>query len=344
MAALHTLNGVSFQTRFKTYHNIREAVLSYEQDLFGGRINLVGGRVSALTYFNASAMYCAFQSNAICFNPAVLPIGDKGLSFFPFGTWGGRMKVSPSKRFYIEAGGFEANVALQPSNGFDFTTTTNTGVQIPVEFGFQSPSLTASHAYHLRFGEYHNTSFYSDPYLNTNGQSLVAFKGTALQHKGQNNWYAMGDVVIHRPVAGGTRNLSIFGGSTGTPDQYLTYTNQTLLGFIYTGFFARRPNDTFGVVGSYLRLGDQQVAFLQASRTKIGGTDLVHHAEGLFEVNQGFRLSRGATLSPNIQYIVHPDNNLRAASLHRSQNIFAFGLRLSIELGDVLGLPTARRR
>ncbi|WP_157999604.1 carbohydrate porin [Nitrospirillum viridazoti] len=46
LAAEHTLNAVSFQTRFKTYHNMRLSALSLDQDLFDGKINITGGRVN----------------------------------------------------------------------------------------------------------------------------------------------------------------------------------------------------------------------------------------------------------------------------------------------------------
>ncbi len=177
LAAEDTLNGVSFQTRYKTFQNTRLAILAYEQDLFGGAVNVAAGRVSALTYFNASPVYCNFQSNAICFNPSVVPIDDRGLSFFPYGTWGGRIKVSPNKRFYAEVGVFEANTALQASNGLDFSTRKDTGVQIPVEIGFQSASPAAKHAYHVRVGGYLNTSPYADPSLNASGRPIIPSAG-----------------------------------------------------------------------------------------------------------------------------------------------------------------------
>jgi len=339
LAADHTLNGVSFQTRFKSVHNLRLAALVWDQDLFDGVVNISGGRVSALTYFNASNIYCNFQNNSVCFNPAVLPIQDKALSFFPYGTWGGRVKIAPSKRFYVQLGAFEANPALIPSHGFDFSTKTATGVQEAMEIGFQSASPKAEHAYHIRIGGYRNTSDVPDPFLNTHGLPRLSAKGTPLIHKGQSAWYVMGDVVLARMGADRKRNITLFGGSIGTTASYVTYTNQTLAGFVWTGPFASRPEDTLGLVASYIRLGSSQVRFLEASRAAAGGTDPVHHAEGVIELNYGFKLLRGIRLNPNIQYIVDPDNNLKPSATHQSKNILAFGLRLSIEVGPVLGFP-----
>lgn len=343
LAAEHTGNAVSFQTRYKTYHNMRLSALSLDQDLFDGKINITGGRVSALTFFNASTIYCNFQNNSVCFNPAVLPIQNKSLSFFPYGTWGGRVKVNPSKRFYAEIGAFETNPSLNPTNGFDFSTKSDTGVMTAMEIGFQSASPLADHAYHVRLGAYRNSAPVSDPFFNTNGLSRVRFKGTPLLHQdGQTGWYAMGDVVLARLGADRRRNVTLFGGTIGSPDDYTLFKNQTLLGAVVTGPFANRPEDTFGIVGSYIRLGNREVDFLQASRRAAGGIDDVRDAEGIFEINYGFKVMRGIRINPNVQYIVDPDNILKPTAEHQSKNILAFGVRLSVEVGAVLGFPVWR--
>ncbi len=94
--------------------------------------------VAPLTYFNQSNIYCTFQSNSVCFNPAVVPIQDRALGFFPYNTWGGRIKVAPTKSFYAQVGIFEANTSLIPTNGFDWSTKGSTGHQTAVEIGLQS--------------------------------------------------------------------------------------------------------------------------------------------------------------------------------------------------------------
>lgn len=343
LAAEHTLNAVSFQTRFKTYHNMRLSALSLDQDLFDGKINITGGRVSALTFFNASTIYCNFQNNSVCFNPAVLPIQNKTLSFFPYGTWGGRVKANLSKTFYVQAGAFEANTSLIPTNGFDWSTKGGTGVQTAGEMGFQSASPLEDHAYHVRLGGFRNTSPVSDPFLNSRGVSRIAYKGAALVHdEGQTGWYAMGDMVVARFSGDRQRNLTLFGGMIGSTADYTQFKKQTLLGLVLTGPFESRPDDTFGIVGSYIQLGPREVDFLRASRAAAGGTDPVHNAEGIFEINYGYKVARGIKVSPNIQYVLDPDNILRPGAVHQSKDILAFGVRLSVELGAVLGFPVWR--
>ncbi|WP_040850544.1 carbohydrate porin [Nitrospirillum viridazoti] len=115
-----------------------------------------------------------------------------------------------------------------------------------------------------------------------------------------------------------------------------------MLGFVLTGPFESRPDDTFGIVGSYIQLGPREVDFLRASRAAAGGTDPVHNAESIFEINYGYKVARGIKVSPNIQYVLDPDNILRPGAAHQSKDILAFGVRLSVELGAVLGFPVWR--
>jgi Carbohydrate-selective porin len=339
LSADHAGNAISFQTRYKAFQNLRLAALAIEQNLLDGKVNISGGRVSPLTYFNQSKIYCTFQNNSVCFNPSVVPIQDRALGFFPYGTWGGRVKVAPTKSFYVQAGLFEANPSLNSTNGFDWSTRGSTGRQTAVEVGFQSSSPKAPYPWHVRIGGYHNTSDVADPYLNTKGQPRLVAGGTPLQHRGQTGWYVMGDVVAAHLHGDGKRPVTLFGGLVGSTANYVPFTGQAIAGVILTGPLAGRPHDTLGLVGSYLRIGDRQVDYLQASRAAAGGTDRVRRGEAIFELNYGMAAGRHVRISPNIQYVVNPDNFLRPAARKQSGDILAFGLRLSVDIAGLLGLP-----
>jgi porin len=345
LAADHTGNAISFQTRYKAFQNLRLAALALEQNLFDGKVNVSGGRVAPLTYFNASTLYCTFQSNSVCFNPAVVPIQDRALGFFPYNTWGARIKVAPTKSFYAQVGIFEANTSLLSTNGFDWSTKGATGHQTAVEIGLQSGSPRAAHPYHLRIGAYGNTSDVTDPILNTRGLPRIGPAGAGgapLVYKGQSGWYVMGDVVPTTISGDRKRPVTVFGGVIGSTADYVPFKGQAIAGVIVTGPFAARPQDTLGLVGSYIRLGSRQRALLQASRALAGGTDRVFPDEGVFELNYGIAAARGVRISPNVQYIVSPDNFTQPRAVRRSGDILAFGLRLSVDGAALLGLPAQR--
>ncbi|EQB30748.1 carbohydrate porin [Sphingobium ummariense] len=342
LSADHAGNAISFQTRYKAFQNLRLAALAIEQNLFDGKLNISGGRVSPLTYFNQSNIYCTFQTNSVCFNPAVVPIQDRALGFFPYGTWGGRIKLAPTKGFYFQAGLFEANPSLNSTNGFDWSTHASTGHQTAVELGFQSSSPKARRPWHLRIGGYHNTSDVTDPYLDSDHQPRLATGGTPLQHDGQAGWYVMGDAVtghLHDDVK---RPVTVFGGLIGSTENYVPFKEQAIAGVILTGPLAVRPRDTLGLVGSYIRISDRQVNYLQASRIAAGGTDRVHRGEAIFELNYGMAVGRNVRISPNIQYVVNPDNFLQPRARKQSGDILAFGLRISVDIAGLLGMPAMK--
>ncbi|EKM98566.1 Carbohydrate-selective porin OprB [Acidocella sp. MX-AZ02] len=341
LAAGYTENQVSFQSKYKTYHNARLAELTFEQKLFNDKLDVSGGRVSALSYFNTSKIYCNFENNAFCFNPAVVPITDKGLSFYPYGTWGGRVKLSPSPWFYVQAGAFQSDPALIPTDGFEWSSNHATGIETAAEIGIQSPSWTDPYAFHLRAGGYNNGAPVSDPYLNIHGLSLVKSKGKALTHEGgQSAFYVMGDVDVAHLNLSGTRNVTFFGGTLIANRDYLTFTSQTLFGVLVTGPFASRPTDTLGLAGTYLTLGSQEVDYLRAARAAAHGSGGVANHEEIFELNYGFNLYRGIRLNPNVQVVLNPDNILEPSAKHASRDILAFGVRLTINPGMLLGMPT----
>ncbi|WP_375195197.1 carbohydrate porin [Sphingobium sp.] len=342
LSADHAGNAISFQTRYKAFQNLRLAALAIEQNLFDGKLNLSGGRVSPLTYFNQSNIYCTFQNNSVCFNPAVVPIQDRALGFFPYGTWGGRIKLAPAKGFYVQAGLFEANPSLNPTNGFNWSTRGSTGHQAAVEFGFQSSSSRARNPWHIRIGGYHNTSDVADPYLNTDHRPRIAAGGKPLLHEGQAGWYVMGDAVAAHLHGDVKRPVTIFGGFIGSTANYVPFRSQTIAGVILTGPLAGRPRDTLGLVGSYIRIGDRQVDYLQASRAAAGGTDRVRNGEGIFELNYGIAAGRNVRISPNLQYVINPDNFLLPRARRQSKDIMTFGLRISVDIAGLLGMPAMK--
>ncbi len=342
LAADHAGNAISFQTRYKAVQNLRLAALAIEQNLFDGKVNISGGRVSPLTYFNQSNLYCTFQNNSVCFNPAVVPIQDRALGFFPYGTWGGRLKVAPTKGFYVQAGIFEANPSLNVTNGFDWSTRNATGHQTAFEVGFQSSDPKARNPWHIRIGGYHNTSDVADPYLNADGRPRITASGSALAHDGQAGWYVMGDAVAAHVGGDTKRPVTVFGGVIASTNDYVPFKGQAIAGVIVTGPFGGRPQDTLGLVGSYIRLGSRQIDFLQASRLRAGGTDRVLAGEGVFELNYSFAAAPGIRINPNVQYVMNPDNLPRPAAVRRSRDILAFGLRLTVDIAGILGFPAVK--
>jgi porin len=50
---------------------------------------------------------------------------------------------------------------------------------------------------------------------------------------------------------------------------------------------------------------------------------------------------RGVRLSPNVQYVVNPDNSAIPKISYVPKNALIFGLKLTVNVAAVLGLPQA---
>ena len=77
-----------------------------------GRVDIGLGLMPVLNDFDASPLYCNFMSNGLCGNPKQLPGADIGMSYYPDGVWGGRIRVRPTAQTYIQTGVYEVNQGL----------------------------------------------------------------------------------------------------------------------------------------------------------------------------------------------------------------------------------------
>ncbi len=94
LAAEDIGNLISVQEIFGGGQNFRLAELSYQQSLFDDRLEAKLGWIHAADDFTTSPIYCYFQNNGFCGQPAGIPI-DSGYTTFPVGSWGGVVKLRP---------------------------------------------------------------------------------------------------------------------------------------------------------------------------------------------------------------------------------------------------------
>src|SRR5262249_17284909 len=117
--------------------NFRFAELSYAQSLFQDRFYGKIGWIHATDDFATSPIYCYFQNNGFCGQPAGIAI-DSGITTFPVASWGAVVKLLPRSDLYLMTGAYEVNPALNDTgNGFNFGVAGATGVIVPVEGGWR---------------------------------------------------------------------------------------------------------------------------------------------------------------------------------------------------------------
>ncbi|MHB8287593.1 MAG: carbohydrate porin, partial [Caulobacteraceae bacterium] len=319
------------------YPQLHLGLFAYEQKLFDNRVDIIVGRLGTTAYYGHLVAACTFQSGLTCGIPAILN-SEAGYGLLPSATWGANITTHITSDIYFETGAFEIDPFIQHTNGFDFGTKYATGVDLPFELAWARPSLrTEAYPFELKLGGYVSTAPHADPYFNTKGQSLGLYGGTALNDTTRDGLYLMGERVIWRPDRSRTENLNVFAGIVQPLEEEEVVDEQIYSGFNLTGFIPGRPQDAFGVEGSYLRVSPREIEFLRDSRIKAGGVGSNSPNEGVFEVSYAAEIIPSLRLTPNVQYIVNPDNSMIPKTKVLPKNIVVIGLYLSFGFSNLLG-------
>jgi porin len=243
------------QSYYYPFKQFELSELTYDQRLLDGRLDVIVGRANGTGTFARSTYGCRFQGVADC--PFELTQVVGGFPGFPYANWGGSVRFDPLAATYVQAGAFETNPRRQHNSGFDWGINTATGVVIPVEFGYGTTTLNDPYPRHLKLGGWYNSADYTDPYLNTRGQSRALLGGAPLAYGGgRGGLYALADQVVYRHDRESTRGIAVFGSVAGPFDSPELFALQAVGGALWSGPFDARPGDQIGVLGSYLRLSN----------------------------------------------------------------------------------------
>jgi porin len=248
-------------------------LFAYEQKLFDDRLDILIGRLGTTTFYGHLVTNCQFDSGTLCGEPRII-VSEAGFSLLPSATWGTNIKLRPTAHTYLESGIFEVNPTTSASNGLHFSVAAATGYTVPLEWAWANTDPeTTRYPFELKAGGYVSTAPLTDPYYNTLGLSRALHGGTALQDNFvRDGVYAMGDRVIWRPDPGRPERISVFGGIVQQLEDAEIMRQQIYTGFVWTGPFNNRPNDTLGLSVAEFELTPGERAFLRDSRIKAGGT------------------------------------------------------------------------
>jgi porin len=290
--------------------------LSYEQkigkilDVAAGRLNTEEDFASSPIYFG-DALYCDFQSNAICGTPIAVPINTPGYVAYPASTWGARIKFYPTSGFYAETGAYEVNpTILDASNGFKLSTNGATGVEVPVELGLTVGQGEGQYLGNYRVGAYYDNSDFKrvmqdlsrfvpagSPILSGLPQSMTA---------GQYGFWVLADQMVQRDPGTNNRGTTVFAALNWGDKRSALVNWYGEAGVVRHGTFAGRDNDTvalgFAIASINGTLLDIERG-LQAAGYNVPGTA----REFMVEANYGYQLSPWLNLRPGMQYVWHPN-------------------------------------
>jgi porin len=309
------------------------AQLAWEQEFKDSHINVLAGRINATWQYGRSTYGCRFVSAPDC--PYQLTNTSGGFTGFPYVNWGARVKYQPDAR-YISVGAFEINPERRNNNGLNWGLNNSSGVLIPVEVGYETSFKTDPYPKHLKIGGWYNSAPFTDPELNSKGLHRGLVGGTARSYDGgRYGVYVLADKVVFKPDPNSdTRNLAVFASATGPLDNAENYTLQSTAGFLWTGLSSARPTGSMGLQATWFRFSRKAVGFEDDLITKNKGEGHFKRDELMTELNYTYKLTPALRITPNLQYIVHPDVLGNTVGVKRvPANALVIGLRVMLWLG-----------
>lgn len=336
LSAIAIGNNTSVQEVWGT-QNTHLAILTWEQKLFDGRLNIEAGRSQANIHFLNSPFYCNFQTNSACGNPTFV-FKNSNFSYFPASSWMAHARFQFTPRWFLHAGLYEVNPDRKRANdhGFNFSTGNATGVVIPWEAGYADDSYATRPPGHYILGGWFDRGDYSDPLRDASGGIAVLTGQPAATLHGRSGLYFRFDQMLTRPDPDSKRGLALFGVAMTNLTGRVEESHFLELGLIQTGTFKGRDADTIGFLINDQRFSNLAMDRMRVARIAAGGDGNIRRHQYMMELAYGAQLSPAIRISPNIQYILHPDQTGAPFRTKDIGDAFVFGFKFTIDAPALL--------
>ncbi|MEI5688156.1 carbohydrate porin [Sphingomonas kyungheensis] len=330
-------NSISLQSTFRPVPGPRLTQLSIEHDF--GRLNLLVGRADENSYFNNSPLNCSFMSSIICLTGyGAIPV--IGITGFPFSAWAAKARYAVDDRRYVQVMVTEHNMALHApgKGGLDFSLGKGSGVLLAGELGYQTSFAQERLPRRYKLGVFVNTDGGTSPYYDGSGAS-AALSGRPRAALGGSRvaLYGLIDRTIARAPGAGTRNLALFARGFWNVGNVQMLDSFVSAGFVKTGTFRHRDEDTVGIILSDAHFSDQQIGNLRDLRARAGGHGAPHHDEIVGEFSYGWAALHGFKIYPVVQYVLHPDPMFAPKRRTDVPSAVVLGLRADVRLAQLFG-------
>jgi porin len=332
-------NNTSVQEIFGGGQTTRLTLLSYQQKLFDNRLDVEVGRLVANIGFLNSPIYCNFQTNSACGNPTFV-FKTSNFTFWPVSSWGAHAKAWLTDKVFVHAGVYEVNPRHQQpgDNGLDFSLKGATGAIMPFELGYSTTFANDPLPRNYGVGGWVDASDYADPVRDIAGRAAVLTGLPAQTRFGRSGIYARFDQMVWRPDPAGIQGLTLFGvAMTGTSGR-LVEDYFLEIGALQTGTFAGRPFDTVGFVINTQKFSPLALSNIALAQTSLGLFRSIPKQQVMMELNYGIQITPAIRLTPNLQYIVNPDQTRFPFYRKTIPDAFVIGAKLSVDLFTLAGL------
>ncbi|AHJ62176.1 Porin [Granulibacter bethesdensis] len=329
-------NSTSVQEIWGGGQTTRLTQLTIEKKAFNDRLLLEAGRGIANPEFLSSPLYCQFQSNSVCGSPTFV-FRTSSLTWWPASSWMGRVKVWMTPRIYLHAGAYEVNRSFQGNNdhGLNWSTNRANGVIVPFELGYATTFENDRLPRHYQIGGWYDATHYDDPSRDIQGGYVQVSGLPAQSLYGRSGAYIRFDQMVWRP-GHSQRGLTVFGvamtGISGRlgEDYFLE------AGMVMTAPFKKRPYDTMGFMINNQSLSGAALQGVSEARTLAGLSPETNRNQIMMELNYTFQALGTVRITPNLQYIVNPDQ-LRYPTRPKSiPDAFVIGMKLTVSIANLV--------
>ncbi|MGP6191087.1 MAG: carbohydrate porin [Vulcanimicrobiaceae bacterium] len=315
--------------------NTHLALFTYERKT--DRLDYEFGRIPANISFLNSPLYCNFQSNSACGNPTFV-FKDSNFTYWPASSWGGHVRAWFSPVMYLHVGAYEVNPDRKTpqDNGFDWNLTNSNGAVVPFELGYSTSFANDNKPRDYQIGGWYDEGLYSDPELDVNGNIFNLTGLAPATHRGRSGGFIRFDQTLLRPDLNSQRNLALFGVGMFAVSGRVTEDHYVELGVVQTGTFRGRDQDTLGFVINDQHFTNYALDAIRFPRVSAGASPNIPSHETMMELAYGAQLTPAIRISPNLQYILFPD---QMAEPFRTTNIpsaFIIGFKFTFDVPTLL--------
>ncbi|AOX18331.1 porin [Kozakia baliensis] len=300
-------------------------VMAYgEETLLGGRVALAAGRMSEMSDFVASPLYCNFQNGSMCGRPKNAT-DSAFTSGYPAAVWAARARGRPSRFTYLQMGVYLAENGIyqnfQHRTGFKFNGSNIVGTRIPLEFGWE-PLLNGNLPGHYKVGGVLMTAPTADMYEDIDGLPYALTHRAQRMHKASYGaWTLMDQRIVNYNGGKDDSGITALWGFLYN-DKHTSLREWEAYGAVIDrGFWKARPLDTIGLAFTYTKISPGVQISEELLRAQ--NRSMPNHATGIqrhtsvFEANYAIHVMRGVIFQPLFEYFIRPNGqgNLRNAEL-----------------------------
>jgi porin len=301
------------------------------------RLDFEIGRIPANISFLGSPLYCNFQSNSACGNPTLV-FKDSNFTFWPASSWGAHVKGWFSPVMYLHAGAYEVNPDDRslPGNGFNWNTNSMTGVIVPAELGYSTTFANDKFPRDYQIGGWYDEGTYSDPELDANGNIFNLTGLPPAARRNRSGAFIRFDQMVTRPNLNSQRGLTVFGVGMTSLSGRVEEDHYAEVGLVQQGTFRHRDQDTLGFVINDQHFSNIALDAIRFARLSAGGSPNIPTHETMMELAYGAQLTPAIRISPNLQYILDPDQQSLPFRTSNIPSAFIIGFKFTLDVPTLL--------